>query len=215
MNTQIPASMPAECSECGEETLHKTLKGRFAGKKRLEMVLKCSKCGKVRNEVLQAIGQAQVKIIISRGEVSERTVTPLPVDWELAVDDEFMHGEERLMVTNIEVGGVKVKSAMTGDIQTLWAKNFDHARVKISINRHGHTRATEILTDPEDDFTIETEIDIDGVPVIIHSIKLKDKTIRRGSATARDIVRIYCTDKRPSRKPAIRPKNITQRFQNR
>ncbi len=204
MTTPIPASMTAECPDCGEDTLHKTLKGRFAGKKRLEMVLKCSKCGRVRTEVLEAERQAKIKIIISRDDVSERTVTELPLDWRLAVGDEFMHGDERLQVTNIEVGGAKKKAAMTGDIQTLWAKNFDQVRVKISTNRQGHTTSTEVLTDPEEEFTVETEIEIDGTPVIIHSIKLKDKRIRRGSATARDIVRIYCTDSRPMRRPRYR-----------
>jgi len=204
MSAQIPASMNAECPDCGEETLHRTLKGRMAGKKRLELVLKCSKCGKVRNEVLQAARQANVKIIISRDDVSERTTTGLPLDWTLSIGDQFMHGEENLLVTGIEVMGRKVKSAKTGEIQTLWAKNFDQVRVKIAINRHGRTFSTEILTDPEEEFTVEDEMEIDDVPVKIHSIKLNDRTIRRGSATAGDIVRVYCTDSRPPRPPRNR-----------
>jgi uncharacterized Zn finger protein len=204
MSAQIPASMNYLCPECGEETLHKTLKGRRAGKKRLELVLKCSKCGMVRNEAMEAVRQADVRIIISRGEVSERTTARLPTDWEISVGEEFMHGDENLLVTGIEVKGAKKDSAKTSEIQTLWAKNFDRIRVKIAINRHGRTASTEIMADPDDEFTVEDEMEIDDVPVKIHSIKLKDRTIRRGSADARDIVRVYCTDSRPPRPPRNR-----------
>ncbi len=204
MSAQIPASMNAECPECGEETLHKTLKGRMAGKKRLELVLKCTKCGHVRAEAMTAARQADVKIIISRDEVSERTTTRLPLDWTLSVGEEFMHGDENLLVTGIEVKGRKTNSAKTGEIQTLWAKNFDQVRVKIAINRHGRTVSTEIMADPDEEFTVEDEMEIDDVPVKIHSIKLEDRTIRRGSACARDIVRVYCTDSRPPRQPRNR-----------
>jgi len=196
--------MNAECPECGQETLHKTLKGRMAGKKRLELVLKCTKCGHVRAEAMTAARHADVKIIISRDEVSERTTTRLPLDWTLSVGEEFMHGDENLLVTGIEVKGRKTNSAKTGEIQTLWAKNFDQVRVKIAINRHGRTVSAEIMAHPEDEFTVEDEMEIDDVPVKIHSIKLTDRRIRRGSASARDIVRVYCTDSRPPRPPRNR-----------
>lgn len=204
MSEQVPQSVTVECAECGEETLHRTLKGRYSGKKRLEMVLKCAKCGKVRNHVLTAIGLVQLKLVISRGDISERTTVQLPADWGLKVGDEFMHEDERLQVKAIEVGGVKVNSAATPDIQALWTISFNTVHVKVSINRHGRTRSLDIETDPEDEFIVGSEIDIDDTPVYIHSIKLKDKTIRRGSAAARDIVRIYCTDAREPREKSDR-----------
>ena len=55
------------------------------------------------------------------------------------------------------------------------------------------------MVDPEEEFEVEAEIDIDDMPVTIHSIKTKDKNMRRGSAPARDIVRIYCRESRKSR----------------
>ena len=193
--------MNAECPECGQETLHRTLKGRMAGKRRLEMVLKCSRCGNVRTEVLEAARHVDVKLILSRGEESERTTARLPADWELAVGDEFMHGDENLLVTGIDVSGRKSRAAKVGDIQTLWAKNFDRVRVKIAVNRHGRTSSTEILADPDDEFCVGEEIEIDDIPLAIHSIKVRERILRRGSATARDIVRVYCADTRPARPP--------------
>ncbi|MBA3044657.1 MAG: hypothetical protein KKH41_01870 [Candidatus Thermoplasmatota archaeon] len=196
MMSQVPASMNIECPECEDETLHKTLKGRLEGKK-LKLVLKCSKCGKVRDEVLEAIGQIQIRMIISRGDVSERTTAMFPNDWDFTVGDDFMHDDERLQVTGIEVKGVRVDGAKVGEVQTLWTKNFDQARVKISVNRSGHTRSMEILTDPEAEFTVEAMIDVNNIPMRIHSIKTTAGRIRRGTVVASDIVRIYCTDTRP------------------
>jgi uncharacterized Zn finger protein len=198
MKSQIPASITIECPECGEETLHKKLKGRIEGKK-LKLVLKCSQCGQVRDEVLESVGPVTIRMIISRGDASERTTADFPADWGFRVDDDFMHEDERLLVTGIEVKGRRVEAASVGEIQTLWTKNFDQSRVRISINRRGRTRSLDILTDPEEEFAIESEIDLDGIPVRIHSIKTRDQHMRRGSAVARDIVRIYCTDTRPSR----------------
>ena len=196
---QIPQSMQAECPECGEETQHRTLKGRMKGKKRLEMVLKCGQCGKVRDEVLELIGKTPVRMIISRGQESEKTSVEFPADWVLSVGDEFMHEDENLQVTGIESGGKRVKSAPVGEIKTLWTMNFDQAKVKVAINRHGRTKSVELYVDPDEEFEIGSEITIDGVPVTIHSIKLQEKRIRRGTANAREIVRVYCTDSRPSR----------------
>jgi uncharacterized Zn finger protein len=195
MAEKVPASVTFECPECGEETLHRTLKGRYHGK-RLNLVLRCGKCGKVRDEVLEPVGRTGVRMIVSRGDESERTRAEFPVDWVLRVGDEFMHGDERLMITGIESAGARVEKADVGAVQTLWTKNFDQARVFISINRHGRTRSLEILTDPDEEFEVGSEIDVDGIPVTIHSIKVQEDTLRRGVAAARDIVRIYCTDAR-------------------
>ena len=197
---QIPQSMHAECQECDDETLHKTLKGRMRGKKKLEMVLKCTECGKVHEEVLEAVGQVQVRLIISRGDLSEKVSAEFPADWELAIGDEFMHDDERLQISGIEVDGKRVQKAGISQVQTLWTINFDMARVKVSINRDGRTKSIELEVDPEEEFEVGSEITVDDIPVEIHSIKLKSHSIRRGTAEARDIKRIYCTDKRPVRR---------------
>lgn len=203
---QIPQSMQAECPECDDETLHKTLKGRFKGKKKLELVLKCTKCGKVTEETLETVSQIPVRMIISRGETSQRVPTKFPADWELAVGEEFMHEDERLLIKGIESGGRRVERCSVKQIQTLWTINYDMAKIKVSINKNDVTRSLELEVDLDEVFEVESEIEVDGVKVTIHSIKLKDKRIRRGTATARDIVRVYCTDKRPSR-PKYRKKN--------
>ena len=116
-----------------------------------------------------------------------------------------MHEEERLLVKGIESRGQRVKKCLMRDIQTLWTINYDVAKVKVSINRDGKTKSIELEVELDDEFEVESEIEIDGKKVTIHSIKLENKRLRRGKAIARDIVRLYCTDKRPNR-PRYRKK---------
>lgn len=196
MTDQIPASITHHCPSCGTETLHRTLKGRFSGKKKLNMVLRCSECDNVLEDSLELPGTKEVRLIISRGDESEKIRVELPSDWALSVGDEFMHGDESLLVTGIEVEGVRVDSARIEDIQTLWTKNFDQVAVRVSINRQGRTRSLELVTAPDEEFEAGTMIEIDGRRVLIHSIKVRTTKLRRGKATAREIVRLYCTDMR-------------------
>ena len=203
---QIPQSMHAECPDCDDETLHKTLKGRMRGKKKLEMLLKCTKCGKVHEEVLEAISQVPVRMIISRGDKSEKIRAEFSADWELAIGDEFMHEDERLQISGIEVDGQRVENASISQVKTLWTINFDMAKVKISINRDGKTKSLEIEVDPEEVFEVESIIEVDGMKAKIHSIKLTNRSTRKGTAVARDIKRIYCTDPRPPSQKKSKPR---------
>ena len=196
---QIPQSMHWECPECDDDTMHKTLKGRFKGKKKLELLLKCTDCGKVHEEILETVSQIPIRLIISRGEKSEKIRAEFPADWELAIGDEFMHEEEHLLVKGIESKGQRVEKCVMKDIQTLWTVNYDIAKIKVSINRDGKTKSIESEVELDEKFEVESEIEIDGKKVIIHSIKLEHKRIRKGTASARDIVRVYCTDKRRAR----------------
>ncbi len=204
MEGKVPASIHVDCPECETDTLHRTLKGRFSGKKKLDMVLKCTECGRVHEERFEMADQIPVRSIISRSDKSEKIQIELSSDWAITVGDELMHQDERLLVTGIEVDGMRVNSAAVGDIQTLWTKNFDTVDVHVSVNRRGKTKSVVIVADPDDEFEVGSEIEIDGRPVFVHSIKMGDRKIRKGTATAREIVRVYCTDKgrRRSRKSA-------------
>jgi uncharacterized Zn finger protein len=195
MDKKVPASISVECAECGEETLHRTLKGQVS-KKDMKLLLKCAKCGHVRNETFALPNQVSLRLIISRGGQSERTSTELSSDWTLEVGEELMHGDERLLVTGLDSGGKRVNSARADKTETIWAKNFDNVKLRFSVNRRGRTRAFEIIVDPEEEFEVGSEIEIDDKPVHIHSIRTTERTIRRGTANARDIVRVYCTDAR-------------------
>ena len=197
--------MQLECSKCGAETLHRTLKGRFAGKKKLDMVLKCSECGNVHEERFGLASQVEFRLIISRGNDSERSQMEMRSDWVVSMGDEFMHEDEKLLVTGIEAGGKRVRSAKADAVETLWTKNYDTIQVHVSVNWRGHTRALMIDTGPEEEFEVGSDIEIDGRSVLVHSIKTHERKMRQGIALARDIVRVYCTDKRSQRPKFRRP----------
>ncbi|KYK26427.1 MAG: hypothetical protein AYK23_03035 [Candidatus Proteinoplasmatales archaeon SG8-5] len=88
-----------------------------------------------------------------------------------------------------------IESACGKDIQTLWAKNFDTIDLNLSVNRRGRTRSLKITVDPDDEFEVGADIEIDGKLVFIHSIKTDTKRVRKGTAIAREILRVYCTEK--------------------
>ena len=170
MEGQIPASMQIECSKCGTETLHRTLKGRFAGKKKLDMVLKCSECGNVHEERFELASQVEFRLIISRGNESERSHMEMPSDQTVSVGDEFMHQDEKLLVTGIEAGGKRVRTANADALETLWTKNFDTIQVHVSVNRRGHTKAMVIDTGREVEFEVGSDLVIVGRSMMVHSI---------------------------------------------
>jgi uncharacterized Zn finger protein len=195
MQKAVPASVETHCPECKGETLHRTVKGRFAGRKKLHMVLRCSGCDCVHEEIFELVGRVPVRTIVSRGKESERVSMDMSTDWSVAVGDELMHEDERLMVTGIEVDGRRVATALAKEIQTLWTKNFETVDVNVSINRRGRTLALRITVNPDEEFEVGSEIEVDGRPVIIHSIKTESRKMRKGTAIAREIVRVYCTEK--------------------
>lgn len=149
----------------------------------------------MHDETFKFVGQTAVRTIISRGDVSERISMEISSDWLITVGDEFMHKDERLLVTGIEVGGKRVNSSVAGEIQTLWTKNYDTIDLDVSVNFRGRTKALKITVAPEDEFEVGADMEIDSRPVFIHSIKTENKRMREGTATANEIVRIYCTEK--------------------
>jgi uncharacterized Zn finger protein len=63
--------------------------------------------------------------------------------------------------------------------------------VKISINKHTKTIPTQIDAMPDEEFFVGDLMTVGKEQVVIHSIKSKESTVRRGGVPARDIVRIY------------------------
>jgi uncharacterized Zn finger protein len=76
-------------------------------------------------------------------------------------------------------------------VTNIWAKQFDKIWIKISLDRHGKVFSKDILAVPEEEFIIGDVVDIEGTNAAITSIRIGTHTIHRGSAIARDIVRIY------------------------
>ncbi|MEM2900032.1 MAG: HVO_0476 family zinc finger protein [Thermoplasmata archaeon] len=188
-----PKELFSECYVCGKETLHEVIKGRFAGKKEETIVgvLRCTECGTTKKEVVKEEKPISVRLVISEEKESKKSEMKFLPNEEVKVNDEIDFPDGRLLVTSIETTSGRVKSAYAKDIVTIWTKKFENVKVKLAVNRGEETLSLYSYSAPEEEYRIGDEIDIDGMKVRIHAIKTKDKMLDRGTAEARDIVRIY------------------------
>lgn len=182
-----------ECPACRAETLHEVLSGRIGGKRQavLESTVRCRECGQVHHAVLKSERPVEVPVIISWIDKSARSTVALGPDEAVRVGDEMMCGDVPLLVTSIEVNGVRVKQSKARDIQTLWAKRFEKVRVPFSVGHAGKTYSEHVLASPDEEFCVGDILDVGKREVVIHTIKTARATLRSGGAEARDIVRAY------------------------
>ncbi|OGD48159.1 MAG: hypothetical protein A3K76_05180 [Euryarchaeota archaeon RBG_13_57_23] len=189
----VPSSIMVECPVCKQETLHEVLSGKIGGKAQtvLESTVKCKECGHIHHCVLKAEKPVNLPVVISWLDKSRKSSLALGPDEVLSVEDEVMCGDEQIIVTSIESKGARVGRAKARDIQTVWGKRFDKVRVPFSVSQVSKTFSEHILAVPDEEFYVGDILKVGRHEVVIHSIKIKDKSLRMGGARARDIVRVY------------------------
>ncbi|MCL1983951.1 MAG: hypothetical protein FWG58_00965 [Methanomassiliicoccaceae archaeon] len=188
----VPAEVYFECPDCDDITLHEVLKGKM-GKNSMDATLKCTECSLIRTTTVHFAKEIEIKVIISDGPESISMLMTAEDDDLLKVGDEFNMDDGRLLkISSLELsGGRRVKSARATEITTVWAIDFELINVKVSINDDRTTHSKMIQSSPDEEFTIGNILSFDDMDCLIHSIKIKGKMLRRGSAEARDITRIY------------------------
>ncbi|MCL1904741.1 MAG: hypothetical protein FWG19_01280 [Methanomassiliicoccaceae archaeon] len=189
---EVPDEIYFECPDCDDITVHEVLKGKM-GKNSMDATLKCNECSLVRTTTVHFAKEIEVKVIISDGPESVSMTMTVEDDDLLKVGDEFNMDDGRLLkISSLELPrGRRVKSARATEITTIWAVDFDLINVKVSINDDRTTYSKIIQSSPDEEFTIGNILSFDDMDCLIHSIKITGKMLRRGSAEARDITRIY------------------------
>lgn len=196
-----PKEVVVECPVCEEETAHEILGGRVVGKKQivLRSSVRCCECGHIHAVEIVEEMPIEVPIVMSWMEQSTRSIISLNPSEEVKVDDELYHNDHRIIVTSLETSGGRPSRAKAKDLTNIWAKQFDKVWVKISLDRRGKVYSKEILAVPEEEFEVGDIIEIEGNAAAITSIRIQGRTLHKGSAAAKDIVRIYSKGmKRPS-----------------
>lgn len=178
---------------CKEESLHEVLSGKVGGKAQtvFETTVRCRQCGHVHHAILTVQKPVDIPVVVSWLQESARSSISLGPDEVLSLGDEVMCGEDPVLITSIESKGARVKRAKAGDIQTVWGKKFDKVRVLFSVNHHGKSFSEHVMAVPDEEFFIGDMLTVGKHDVVIHSIKIKEKSLRDGGARARDIVRVY------------------------
>lgn len=190
---KAPKELVIECPMCGDETEHDILGGRVEGKKRLVLksAVQCRECGHVHQVEIAEERPIDVPIIVSWMGKSQQSTVGLRPSEVVSVDDEFYIDDMRVSVTAIEKDQQRVASAKAQEIATIWAKRFDKVWVKISLDFHGKVYSKKILAIPEEEFEVGELFEVEGREAAITAIKVEDRTLKKGSAVARDIVRLY------------------------
>lgn len=188
----VPNAIYLDCPNCEEHAVHEVLKGKLGKKQEvMEATVKCQECGHVYVTVVREPEQIRLPIIVSELGNSKKDEIELTSGDMISVNDEVFLGESHLLITAIECGGRRVQHCAVEDAETLWAKKFDKIIVKISVNKHTRTLAAQVEALPDEEFFVGDLMTVGRENVVIHNIRSKEGTVRRGGVPARDIVRIY------------------------
>jgi uncharacterized Zn finger protein len=189
-----------ECPDCDDVTEHDILKARM-GKDNITGTFRCRDCGRTFSDSIKIPRQFEIPVLFSDGEVTEKTQTQLEDDEIISVGDEFyLDDGRRVCVTYLDLGDERRKEkARATEIKKLWVKQFDVLSVKVSVNDNRRTIPLRIDAEPDDEFAVGMVMSFEDYDAVIHAIKTKTRLVRKGSAEAREIRRIYAK---------IRPKNF-------
>lgn len=190
---ELPSAIYIECPSCKEETLHRVIKGSIGEKKELvvDALVKCSKCNLKHPSVIRAERSTTIPVIVSDLGSSQKNEIELSEQDTIQVGDEYQLDRELVKITAIETKKGRVKSSLGKDVTTLWGKKFDRLKLKVSINKGSKTLTRIIWAVPDEEFFVGDVMRVKGLNFAIHRIKTKDKNLKKGSAEARDIVRLY------------------------
>ncbi|MDP6156143.1 MAG: HVO_0476 family zinc finger protein [Candidatus Thermoplasmatota archaeon] len=190
---ELPDAVYTVCTKCGANTAHEVLKGRV-GKKgggKLECTLRCTNCDFVHFENMEIPKERDVPLIVSDEENSYRSTISLPENDFLYMDDELLLDEYPVKVTSIELVGKRVMKGLVSDIVTIWAIRYDKVRMGLAINRRATTTSIYFWVPPDEEFSVGDIVNEKGNNVAITKIKTDYGTLKRGTAQASNITRLY------------------------
>lgn len=187
-----PSALVLACEECGDVP-HRVLSGRVTGKDAFvfQGTVKCGQCGRVRVVTVREEKAVAVPVVVSHGEVSERGAIEFGPDELVQVGARLDHEGHVIEVMAVEVAGRRVPASKARNVRTVWAKRIDRIRVKFSVNKGNRTVPHEIDAAPDEEFEVGDIVDLGKERALIHRIRVGSATLRRGRATAADIVRMY------------------------
>lgn len=189
--------MTATCPNCGEEAIQTVLHGRVGergAEQTLEATVRCEECGHTHHLLQRSAKDVEVPVVISAGATSRRSVAMLGGDEDVSVDEGLIVDGLNCRVTGIESkDGRRVEAAAVKDVQTLWLKEFEELPVGFAINLGKKTIAKILPSTPETEFTVGEEHVFGRLRVTIHAIKTKERLMKRGTAEAGDIVRVFAS----------------------
>jgi len=190
-----PSAVTAACPGCGQETLQTVLRGRQSSTTAvttIDATVQCTECERVHHVLLKEPAPLSVPVVISRGNESRRTKAQLYADDELEVGEIIVVDGMDCKLTGIEDKDARrVDAAAVKDVATLWTKAFEELAIKFAINLHQKTITKVVEAKATDLFTVGEEHLFGRLRVTIHAIKTEERLLKRGSAEAGEIRRVF------------------------
>lgn len=199
---EAPSALHLPCPNCGT-TPHRVVRGHLSRGREIvfEGVVRCVRCGYTRRETHREWAHVAVPLIVSEQEASHRTELDLPPKEVVHVGDRFPTERGLVEITAVEAGDRRPREGRVEEVDALWSKLVDQAEVKVSLNKGRKTLAHTLEVPPDEEFAVGDLLDLGRDQGVIHQIKTERGTLRRGSARAEDIRRVYCrTVRRRSRR---------------
>ena len=201
---EAPSAVTVMCPDCGEATFHTVLRGRQSrggAWTTLDATVQCTECERVHHVVVKEPAPIDVIAVISRGQESRRTKVSLGADDELEIGEALIIDGMNCKLTGIESkDGKRVDAAAVKDVATLWTKEFEELAIKFAINMGHKTISKVVAARPEEQFTIGEEHLFGRLRVTIHAIKTEERMMKRGTADAGEIIRIFASPTTLARK---------------
>lgn len=192
---EAPSAVTAACPGCGQETLQTVLRGRQSrttAVTTIDATVQCTECERVHHVVLKEPAPLDVTVVISKGNQSRRTKAQLYADDELEIGDLIVVDGMNCKLTGIEDKDARrVDAASVKDVTTLWTKEFEELGVKFAINLNQKTITKVVEAKPEEMFTVGSEHLFGRLRVTVHAIKTEERLLKRGSAEAGEIIRVF------------------------
>ncbi len=179
-----------KCPVCDSES-YEILKTK--GKNTKEVLVKCNECGNTFRETIKIPKMVECRIIISKFEESGKKHMKLYPDEILEVGEVLVVDEEEVEITSLEnKRGGRVSKSLVSELETIWASSLTGpARVGISIDYHGRILSQKVEVERDFQFAVGDVVKMGRAVFRIKSMKTITSKIRKGSATAEQIKRVY------------------------
>ena len=184
-----------KCPICGSDS-NEILKSKLENSKSTtskKLLLKCRDCGNVYKDTITKEKPLDYRIIISEHETSQKKFIKLHSKNLIEVGDVLDADGTMVEVASLETKrGSRVKKSILEDIETIWASSIDiPARVGVSIDFKGWITSKKVDVPRDFEFTVGDNVKMGKHIFQIKSMKTTDKKIRKGSAIALDVKRVY------------------------
>jgi len=184
-----------QCPICGS-TSFRVLKSRTdesRTRKVKHLVLECDECGTVFRDRLVIENPEKHRVIISEHGESYRDYVELYPDEELSTGDAITVGGKLVEITSLELkSGKRVDKSTASEVETVWAASLEApARVGVSVDLHGRVYSRKVEVDRDFVFRVGDVMKLGEHVFRIRAIKTSEGMIRRGSAEAHSVKRVY------------------------